>query len=227
MNLLEVKKLSKTYGSGNTAVHALRNASFSVQKGEFVAVVGQSGSGKSTLLNILGGLDTPTEGKVFIDGKDILSMNDNALTVFRRRNIGFIFQAYNLIPELTVAQNIVFPTLLDYQKPDMNYLNELLQVLNLQERKDHLPSQLSGGQQQRAAIGRALFTRPALILADEPTGNLDSVNSREVIALLKKASEKFEQTIIMITHNQSIAQSADRILRVSDGIVTDLGKDAE
>ncbi len=227
MNLLEVKNLSKTYGSGNTAVHALRNASFSVQKGEFVAVVGQSGSGKSTLLNILGGLDTPTEGKVFIDGKNILSMNDNALTVFRRRNIGFIFQAYNLIPELTVAQNIVFPTLLDYQKPDMNYLNELLQVLNLQERKDHLPSQLSGGQQQRAAIGRALFTRPALILADEPTGNLDSVNSREVIALLKKASEKFEQTIIMITHNQSIAQSADRILRVSDGIVTDLGKDAE
>ena len=227
MNLLEVRSLSKTYGSGNTAVHALKNANFSVQKGEFVAVVGQSGSGKSTLLNMLGGLDTPTEGKVYIDGKDILSMDDNALTVFRRRNIGFIFQAFNLIPELTVAQNIVFPTLLDYRKPDMNYLDELLQVLNLQERKDHLPSQLSGGQQQRAAIGRALFTRPALILADEPTGNLDSGNSREVIALLKKASEKYEQTIIMITHNQSIAQSADRILRVSDGVVTDLGKDAE
>ena len=227
MNLLEVRSLSKTYGSGNTAVHALKNANFSVQKGEFVAVVGQSGSGKSTLLNLLGGLDTPTEGKVYIDGKDILSMDDNALTVFRRRNIGFIFQAFNLIPDLTVAQKIVFPTLLDYRKPDMNYLDELLQVLNLQERKDHLPSQLSGGQQQRAAIGRALFTRPALILADEPTGNLDSGNSREVIALLKKASEKYEQTIIMITHNQSIAQSADRILRVSDGVVTDLGKDAE
>ncbi len=227
MNLLEVQSLSKTYGSGNTAVHALRNANFSVHKGEFVAVVGQSGSGKSTLLNLLGGLDTPTGGKVFVDGKDIFSMDDNALTVFRRRNIGFIFQAFNLIPELTVAQNIVFPTFLDYRKPDMNYLDELLQVLNLQDRKDHLPSQLSGGQQQRAAIGRALFTRPALILADEPTGNLDSVNSREVIALLKKASEKYEQTIIMITHNQSIAQAADRILRVSDGIVTDLGKDAE
>ena len=227
MNLLEVQSLSKTYGSGNTAVHALKNANFIVQKGEFVAVVGQSGSGKSTLLNLLGGLDTPTEGKIFIDGKNILSMDDNALTVFRRRNIGFIFQAFNLIPELTVAQNIVFPTLLDYRKPDMIYLDELLQVLNLQDRKDHLPSQLSGGQQQRAAIGRALFTRPALILADEPTGNLDSVNSREVIALLKKASEKYEQTIIMITHDQSIARAADRILRVSVGVVTDLGKDAE
>ena len=227
MNLLEVQSLSKTYGSGNTAVHALKNANFIVQKGEFVAVVGQSGSGKSTLLNLLGGLDTPTEGKIFIDGKNILSMDDNALTVFRRRNIGFIFQAFNLIPELTVAQNIVFPTLLDYRKPDMIYLDELLQVLNLQDRKDHLPSQLSGGQQQRAAIGRALFTRPALILADEPTGNLDSVNSREVIALLKKASEKYEQTIIMITHDQSIARAADRILRVSDGVVTDLGKDTE
>ena len=227
MNLLEVRSLSKTYGSGNTAVHALRNANFSVLKGEFAAVVGQSGSGKSTLLNLLGGLDTPTEGKVFIDGKDIFSMDDNALTVFRRRNIGFIFQAFNLIPELTVAQNIVFPTLLDYRKPDMQYLDELLQVLNLQERRDHLPSQLSGGQQQRVAIGRALFTRPALILADEPTGNLDSGNSREVIGLLKKASEKYGQTIIMITHDRTIAESAGRILRVSDGIVTDQRKDAE
>lgn len=224
MNLLEVKSLSKTYGSGNTAVHALKSVSFSVPKGEFVAIVGESGSGKSTLLNMIGALDTPTEGKVYIDGKDILSMDDNAMTVFRRRNIGFIFQAFNLIPELTVEQNIIFPVLLDYQKPDMAYLEELLTILNLQERRNHLPSQLSGGQQQRVAIGRALFTRPSLILADEPTGNLDSQNSREVITLLKEASARFEQTIIMITHNPSIAQTTDRILKVSDGVVNDLGR---
>ena len=224
MNLLEVKSLSKTYGSGNTAVHALKNVSFAVPKGEFVAIVGESGSGKSTLLNMIGALDTPTEGKVYIDGKDILSMDDNAMTVFRRRNIGFIFQAFNLMPELTVEQNIIFPVLLDYQKPDKAYLDELLSVLNLKERRNHLPSQLSGGQQQRVAIGRALFTRPSLILADEPTGNLDSQNSREVITLLKEASARFEQTIIMITHNPSIAQTADRILKVSDGVVTDLGR---
>ena len=224
MNLLEVQSLSKTYGSGNTAVRALKDVTFSVRKGEFVAIVGESGSGKSTLLNMLGALDAPTSGKVFVDGKDILSMNDNTQTVFRRRNIGFIFQSFNLIPELTVEQNIVFPTLLDYQKPDTQYLDELLAVLNLRERKNHLPSQLSGGQQQRVAIGRALFTRPSLILADEPTGNLDSENSREVIALLKEASAKYERTVIMITLNQSIAQSADRILRVSDGVVSDLGR---
>lgn len=224
MNLLEVKSLSKTYGSGNTAVHALKSVSFSVPKGEFVAIVGESGSGKSTLLNMIGALDTPTEGKVYIDGKDILSMDDNAMTVFRRRNIGFIFQAFNLIPELTVEQNIIFPVLLDYQKPDMAYLEELLTILNLKERRNHLPSQLSGGQQQRVAIGRALFTRPSLILADEPTGNLDSQNSREVITLLKEASARFEQTIIMITHNPSIAQTTDRILKVSDGVVNDLGR---
>lgn len=224
MNLLEVQSLSKTYGSGNTAVRALKDVTFSVRKGEFVAIVGESGSGKSTLLNMLGALDAPTSGKVFVDGKDILSMDDNAQTVFRRRNIGFIFQSFNLIPELTVEQNIVFPALLDYQKPDTQYLDELLAVLNLRERKNHLPSQLSGGQQQRVAIGRALFTRPSLILADEPTGNLDSENSREVIALLKEASVKYERTVIMITHNQSIAQSADRILRVSDGVVSDLGR---
>ena len=176
------------------------------------------------MLNMLGALDAPTSGKVFVDGKDILSMDDNAQTVFRRRNIGFIFQSFNLIPELTVEQNIVFPTLLDYQNPDTQHLDELLAVLNLRERKHHLPSQLSGGQQQRVAIGRALFTRPSLILADEPTGNLDSENSREVIALLKEASVKYERTIIMITHNQSIAQSADRILRVSDGVVSELGR---
>ncbi len=224
MNLLEVKNLSKTYGSGETAVQALKGVSFSVPKGEFVAVVGESGSGKSTLLNMIGALDSPTSGKVFIDGKDIFSMKEANLTVFRRRNIGFIFQSFNLIPELTVEQNIVFPILLDYQKPDRKYLEELLEVLNLDARRKHLPSQLSGGQQQRVAIGRALMTRPSLILADEPTGNLDSQNSSEVIALLKEASRKYEQTIIMITHNRSIAQTADRVLQVSDGVLTDFGR---
>lgn len=224
MQLLEVKNLSKTYGQGEAAVHALRGATFTVPKGEFVAVVGESGSGKSTLLNLIGGLDTPTEGKVLIDGKDIFAMKDRSLTVFRRRNIGFVFQSFNLIPELTVEQNILFPVLLDYQTPDRVYLEELLEVLGLTERRHHLPGQLSGGQQQRAAIGRALITRPALILADEPTGNLDTRNSGEVIALLKKASRTYEQTIVMITHSRTIAQTADRILQVSDGVVTDFGR---
>lgn len=224
MNLLEVKSISKTYGSGETAVRALKNVSFCVPKGEFVAVVGESGSGKSTLLNMLGALDTPTSGKVFIDGKDTFSMKEGELTIFRRRNIGFIFQAFNLIPELTVEQNMVFPVLLDYRKPEKKHLEELLAVLNLKDRRRYLPSQLSGGQQQRAAIGRALITRPSLILADEPTGNLDSQNSSEVIALMKEASKKYEQTIIMITHNHSIAQTADRILQVSDGVLTDFGR---
>ena len=224
MQLLEVKNLSKTYGQGEAAVHALRGATFTVHKGEFVAVVGESGSGKSTLLNLIGGLDTPTEGKVLIDGKDIFAMKDRSLTVFRRRNIGFVFQSFNLIPELTVEQNILFPVLLDYQTPDRAYLEELLEVLGLTERRHHLPGQLSGGQQQRAAIGRALITRPALILADEPTGNLDTRNSGEVIALLKKASRSYEQTIVMITHSRTIAQTADRILQVSDGVVTDFGR---
>ena len=227
MNLLEISKICKTYGSGETAVQALKNVSFSVPKGEYVAIVGESGSGKSTLLNMIGALDMPTSGKVMISGKDIYSMNDRKLTVFRRRNIGFIFQAFNLIPELTVEQNIIFPVLLDYQKPDKKYLEELLAVLNLKERRKHLPSQLSGGQQQRVAIGRALFTRPSLILADEPTGNLDTQNSSEVIALLKEASRKYEQTIIMITHSRSIAQAADRVLYVSDGVLTDLGRCSE
>ena len=209
MNLLEVKNICKTYGNGETAVKALKDVSFSVPKGEYVAIVGESGSGKSTLLNMIGALDTPTSGKVLIDGKDIFSMNDKKLTVFRRRNIGFIFQAFNLVPELTVEQNIIFPVLLDYQKPDKKYLEELLAVLNLKERRNHLPSQLS---------------RPALILADEPTGNLDTQNSSEVIALLKEASKKYEQTIIMITHNRSIAQTADRVLQVSDGVLTDFGR---
>lgn len=224
MNLLEVDNICKTYGSGENAVRALKDVSFSVPKGEYVAIVGESGSGKSTLLNMIGALDTPSSGKVMIDGKDIFSMNDRKLTVFRRRNIGFIFQAFNLVPELTVEQNIIFPMLLDYQKPDRRYLEELLAVLNLKERRNHLPSQLSGGQQQRVAIGRALITRPSLILADEPTGNLDTQNSSEVIALLKETSKKYEQTIIMITHNRSIAQTADRVLQVSDGILVDLGR---
>ncbi|WP_313527459.1 ABC transporter ATP-binding protein [Anaerotignum sp.] len=224
MNLLEVKSICKTYGSGEAAVHALNDISFTVPKGEFVAVVGESGSGKSTLLNMLGALDTPTSGKVFIDGNDTFKMKENQLTVFRRRNIGFIFQAFNLIPELTVEQNIIFPVLLDYQRPNEKYLEELLTVLNLKERRHYLPSQLSGGQQQRVAIGRALITRPSLILADEPTGNLDSQNSSEVIALLKEASRKYEQTIVMITHSKSIAQTADRVLLVSDGTLTDFGR---
>ena len=224
MNLLEVKELSKTYGNGETSVQALKGVTFSIQKGEFVAIVGESGSGKSTLLNMIGALDTPTSGKIFIDGKDIFSMKDRNLTVFRRRNIGFIFQSFNLIPELTVEQNIVFPVLLDYQKPNRKYLEELLNVLNLTERRNHLPSQLSGGQQQRVAIGRALITRPSLILADEPTGNLDTQNTSEVIALLKEASRKYEQTIIIITHSKSVAQIADRILQVSDGVLTDFGR---
>lgn len=224
MNLLEVENVSKIYGQGETSVHALKNVAFSVPKGEFVAVVGESGSGKSTLLNIIGALDIPTSGKVMIDGKDIFSMEERSLTIFRRRNIGFIFQSFNLIPELTVEQNIVFPVLLDYQKPNKKYLEELLTVLNLNERRNHLPSQLSGGQQQRVAIGRAFITRPALILADEPTGNLDTQNTSEVIALLREASRKYEQTIVMITHSKSIAQTADRILQVSDGVLTDFGR---
>lgn len=223
MSLLEIKSISKIYGKGNNAVHALKNVSFSVDKGEYVAIVGESGSGKSTLLNIIGAIDIPTDGKVIINNKDLFTMTDSELTVFRRRNIGFIFQGFNLIPELTVEQNIIFPVLLDYKKPDRKYLDELLNILGLQERRNHLPSELSGGQQQRVAIGRALITKPSLILADEPTGNLDSKNSSEVISLLKESSQKYEQTIIMITHSHSIAQSATRVLRVSDGILVDQG----
>ena len=211
MSLLEVKSISKIYGKGNNAVHALKDVSFSVDKGEYIAIVGESGSGKSTLLNIIGAIDIPTDGKVIINNKDLFSMKDSELTVFRRRNIGFVFQGFNLIPELTVEQNIIFPVLLDYKKPDRKYLEELLNILGLQERKNHLPSELSGGQQQRVAIGRTLITKPSLILADEPTGNLDSKNSSEVISLLKESSQKYEQTIIMITHSRSIAQAADRV----------------
>ena len=220
MDLLEVKDICKTYGNGETAVQALKHVSFSVPKGEFVAVVGESGSGKSTLLNTLGALDTPTSGKVYIDGKDIFAMKEKQLTVFRRRNIGFIFQAFNLIPELTVEQNIIFPVLLDYQKPNKKYLEELLTVLNLKERRNHLPNQLSGGQQQRVAIGRALLTRPSLILADEPTGNLDSKNSQEILELLKLSNKKYNQTLIVITHDENIAIQADRVISIEDGKIT-------
>lgn len=202
---------------------ALKNASFSVSKGEFVAIVGQSGSGKTTLLNLLGALDIPTSGKVFLDGKDIFTMKEQDLSVFRRRSIGFVFQAYNLVPELNVEENIILPLLLDYRKPDRQYIDELLGLLGLADRRHHLPNQLSGGQQQRVAIGRALATRPALILADEPTGNLDSKNSREVVSLMKLSVERYHQTLLMITHNQSYASFADRVLEVEDGIVTDLG----
>lgn len=223
MEVLKTQNLCKTYGTGNTKVDALKNASFSVSKGEFVAIVGQSGSGKTTLLNLLGALDIPTSGKVFLDGKDIFTMTEQDLSVFRRRSIGFVFQAYNLVPELNVEENIILPLLLDYRKPDRQYIDELLSLLGLADRRHHLPNQLSGGQQQRVAIGRALATRPALILADEPTGNLDSKNSREVVSLMKLSVERYHQTLLMITHNQSYASFADRVLEVEDGIVTDLG----
>ena len=224
MNLLEVKNICKTYGNGETAVKALKDVSFSVPKGEYVAIVGESGSGKSTLLNMIGALDTPTSGKVLIDGKDIFSMNDKKLTVFRRRNIGFIFQAFNLVPELTVEQNIIFPVLLDYQKPDKKYLEELLTVLNLKERRNHLPSQLSGGQQQRVAIARAIAQAPPVILADEPTGNLDSNSTKEIMDILK-GLHKEGRTVILITHDNEIAAQAKRVIKIRDGkIESDSGQ---
>ena len=223
MKILEVQNLCKTYGKGEARVQALDHVSFSVGKGEFIAIVGESGSGKSTLLNVVGALDNPTSGKVLLDGKDIFSMPEKKLPVFRRQNIGFIFQSFNLIPELNVEQNITFPLLLDYQKPDQKYVEELLEILGLKERRKHLPSQLSGGQQQRVAIGRALAARPAIIMADEPTGNLDSKNSQEVITLLKSMSAKYRQTILMITHNENHADATDRVLRMTDGRLEDLG----
>ncbi|MBU3071886.1 ABC transporter ATP-binding protein [Clostridium estertheticum] len=224
MDILIAKNLSKTYGKGEVKVDALKEVSFSVAKGEFISIVGPSGSGKSTLLNLLGALDSPTSGNVLLDGKDISTMKEKNLSVFRRRNIGFIFQAFNLIPELNVEENILLPLLLDYKKPDMQYIGELLDILGLSSRKHHLPNQLSGGQQQRVAIGRALSTRPAIILADEPTGNLDTKNSKEVINLLKLSVERYNQTLIMITHNSSFASFSDRVLNVEDGIVSELGR---
>ncbi len=223
MKILNVENLSKTYGRGENQVHALKNVSFSMEKGEFAAVVGESGSGKSTLLNCIGGLDTPTEGKVWIDREDIFSMREQERTIFRRKNIGFVFQSFQLITELTVEQNIVFPLLLDDQKPKKKEVEEIIKILRLTERRDHLPGQLSGGQQQRVAIGRALITKPTLILADEPTGNLDSKSSRDVMDLLTEASRRFQQTILMITHNRNLTSSVDRVLRVTDGVLTDLG----
>ncbi|MEK5029398.1 ABC transporter ATP-binding protein [Paenibacillus sp. FSL M7-1046] len=225
MDILVTERLCKTYGKAETRIDALKEASFTVAKGEFVSIVGPSGSGKSTLLNLLGALDVPTSGKVLLDGRDIYAMNENELSVFRRRNIGFIFQAYNLVPELNVEENMALPLLLDYQKPDKQHIGELLDILGLAERRHHLPNQLSGGQQQRVAIGRALATKPALILADEPTGNLDSKNSGEVMNLLRLSVAKYRQTLIMITHNTNYATFADRVLGVEDGVVTELGGD--
>lgn len=223
MEILEVRHLSKTYGKGENQVNALKDVSFTLEQGEFAAVVGESGSGKSTLLNCIGALDTPTAGNIYMDGNDLFSMKEEQRTIFRRRNIGFVFQSFQLVAELTVEQNIIFPILLDYRKPDQSSVNEILEVLGLSERRHHLPGQLSGGQQQRVAIGRALITRPKLILADEPTGNLDSKNSQDVIDLLVRASRLYQQTILMITHNNHLTTSADRVLRVSDGVLTDLG----
>lgn len=223
MEILKVENLCKTYGAGEAKVEALKQVSFSLCRGEFAAVVGESGSGKSTLLNCIGALDTPTSGHILMDGQDLFAMKDEQRTIFRRRNIGFIFQSFQLIPELNVEQNIAFPLLLDYRKPKKSEVDELLELLGLTERRRHLPSQLSGGQQQRVAIGRALITKPKLILADEPTGNLDTKNSQDVIALLTQASCHYQQTILMITHNNNLTASVDRVFRVSDGVLTDLG----
>lgn len=223
MEILRVQNLSKVYGQGENQVKALQDVSFSMGKGEFAAVVGESGSGKSTLLHCVGGLDTPTQGKVFLDGEDLFALDEKKRTVFRRRNIGFIFQAFHLIEELNVEQNIAFPFLLDGQKPNRERIEELLSILGLTERRKHLPSQLSGGQQQRVAIGRALIMQPMLILADEPTGNLDSKSSRDVMDLLAQASRHYQQTILMITHNDNLASDADRVFRVTDGHLRDMG----
>lgn len=223
MEILQAKDLRKIYGSGENAVRALDGVDLSILKGEFVAIVGTSGSGKSTLLHMLGGLDRPTGGTVTVDGKDIFSLKDEALTIFRRRKIGFVFQAYNLVPVLNVYENIVLPIQLDGGKPDKDFVQEIVQTLGLDGRLNALPSQLSGGQQQRVAIARALATAPAIILADEPTGNLDSKTSQDVLSLLKVTSQKFVQTIVMITHNEEIAQMADRIIHIEDGRIVSRG----
>lgn len=213
MEILKVHDLCKTYGKGEAEVEALKKVSFSLDKGEFAAIVGESGSGKSTLLNCIGALDAPSSGKILVDGQDLFSMKEEQRTIFRRRNIGFIFQSFQLVSELNVEQNIMFPLLLDYRKPDLAAVEEILELLGLTERRYHLPNQLSGGQQQRVAIGRALITKPKLILADEPTGNLDSKNSQDVIDLLTQASRRYQQTILMITHNNNLTASVDRVFR--------------
>ena len=217
MNILTTSGLKKIYGSGDTAVHALAGVDLAVESGEFVAIVGTSGSGKSTLLHILGGLDRPTEGTVTVDGKDIFSLKDEELTIFRRRKIGFVFQNYNLVPVLNVYENIVLPIELDGNVPDEGYVNSIIETLGLSRKLSALPNNLSGGQQQRVAIARALASKPAIILADEPTGNLDSKTSQDVLSLLKVTGQKFSQTIVMITHNEAIAQMADRVIRIEDG----------
>ena len=224
MNVLKTEGLTKTYGSGESMVTALDNADISVEQGEFAAIVGTSGSGKSTLLHMLGGLDRPTSGKVYVDKKDIFSLNDESLTIFRRRKIGFVFQSFNLVPTLNVYENIVFPIQLDGNKVDEIFVNDVIHSLGLEELKKRLPNQLSGGQQQRVAIARALAAKPAIILADEPTGNLDTKTSQDVLSLLKVTGQKFSQTIVMITHNEAIAQMADRIIRIEDGHIVKGGE---
>ncbi len=220
MKILEVKNLSKTYGKGDTLVKALDGVSFSVEQGEFVAIIGPSGSGKSTLLHILGGVDTATSGKVIINDTDISTLDETALAIFRRRQIGLIYQFYNLIPILTVEENLTLPLLLDGRKPDNKVISSLIEKLGLSQRLNHLPNQLSGGQQQRVSIGRALVNNPALMLADEPTGNLDSENSKEIITLLRKFNKENNQTVIIITHDEKIAMSADRVISIEDGKIT-------
>ena len=225
MIILETKGLKKHYGEGESLVKALDNVNLKVEQGEFVSIVGTSGSGKSTLLHMLGGLDYPTEGSVFVDGKDISTLKVEALAIFRRRKIGFVFQSYNLVPVLNVYENVVFPIQLDGNRIDQNYIDKIIKTLGLENKVNSLPSQLSGGQQQRVAIARALAAKPAIILADEPTGNLDTSTSQDVLGLLKVTAKKFEQTIVMITHNEEIAQLADRIIRIEDEkIVTEGGR---
>lgn len=221
MEILKVENLCKQYGKGENKVTALDNVSFTVNKGEFVAIVGASGSGKSTLLHLIGGVDRPTSGKVFIDGKDIYKFNDDELAIFRRRQVGLIYQFYNLIPILNVEENITLPLALDNREVDKKKLNEMLELLGLEKRRTHLPNELSGGQQQRTSIGRALITNPTLVLADEPTGNLDSKSSDEIVALLQKSNKELKQTIIMITHNMEIAKIADRIIKIEDGRIVE------
>ena len=220
MEILRVEHLSKIYGKGENEIRALDDVSFSVEKGQFVAIIGPSGSGKSTLLHILGGVDRPTSGKVFLEGQDVFQQNEDQLAIFRRRQVGLIYQFYNLIPVLNVTENITLPVLMDGRKVNRERLNDLLETLNLKDRKKHLPNQLSGGQQQRVSIGRALMNSPALVLADEPTGNLDSKNSQEIVGLLRLSNRQYGQTLIVITHDESIALQADRIITIEDGRIT-------
>lgn len=220
MEVLKIENLSKKYGKGESEVTAVDNISFSVQKGEFVAIIGPSGSGKSTLLHLIGGVDRPTSGKVFIDNMDIYGLKERDLSILRRRKVGFVFQSYNLIPVLTAEENIKMPLLLDNRKADKNYIDELLTMLDLKDRKKHLPSELSGGQQQRVSIGRALANKPSIILADEPTGNLDTKNSREVLELLKHSVKKYNQTLLLISHDMNIASMADRVINIVDGRIS-------